>query len=1358
MPSQTLIFTAIPNGINSKNKKLKVSLFLAPRLDGAQSLSDFKDFLDWPGRIHTHGLKFTLACAGNTHTVAADRNILRPDIWQSIFEPKAYVEKVPVSQFNNNLIVSYPTRECLGYLRNIYQTIAAGRGNQDVRSPLVPLLEPLVFRDGLKSTLFSETSQMRVTMWQEQHPPGAIATPKITATPASLHDMATRFALFHHFLQAHNRPHLPLVPFDKLLDFHKALTALSSYPALLRALGLVFDFEVPASLCPTSPAGGKYGTIAVQEVDAGFSWTLKPTFGFPATSYLHNPDAFRAAPATAPTAVRSKKFEAGDVVAGFLAIGTNDYELVELDIDGAMLKALTLADNVFNPLTTPESVAVELPSLRSAGIALMASGRGAQLLQSIQNNNAFNQALAGNTAFPRPFTARDLVRGFRIDVYVQRTGKWYSLHRRDGTYKFGAHAGIVLHSSDEEGFLQPAAAMPAEDKTRKPNKIAKENDIPQPSTDIYFHERISRWDGWSLSAPRPVRVPLNRSPDPGKATEADPTMNQPVTPFKMVTQYAAHRGSLPELRFGDQYRLRARAVDIAGNSVALDSGTPLWAALPSDGSLMPYLRFEPVNPPLVVLQNPVSKGGSLERLVIRTYNSDPSLDNVPTKEQDARHIAPPKTSVRMAEQHGMLDDAAGHLRGADIFNFIVQRDKFNTPKKDSNPQLEVGYFPDPLCRGAAIRNLPQTEGDTYGRVSNNELHYRLLSDVQPTPGSVTFLGFGTNWPDLRSFRLVMRDSSAPPTWDSTNRVLTISQPKSAVTEVALSSYMNPPDLSLMGVWAWIRELYESVELESMANASASYEVGATSDALALLTRLALEGGHEMLTPSRTLTLVHAVQQPIGRPTFFQLPAVHRLSKPILASKLANSFTPITAWRTPGSHTAVLLGGLQINAASTAKIDIEASWIEVTDDTTRPEPTSEWNNGPVETIHLNTPQAGPIYANALNTRMVAVYIPKTDVLWFSAPFDRLEGVATPAEVAAPVHNFHDTKHRWVTYKAVASSRFQEYFKPNLNFKRTGELLVVDVPSSSRPVTPDIAYVVPTFGWEEQETTNIKSSIRFGNSVRVYLNRPWYSSGQDELLGVVLWPASLADPDYATREAYKPYFTQWGGDPIWQTGALAPVPAIGDFPAAVATDTKLTLEETEHKFDVAGHNVHFDAKRKLWFCDIEFENLLSYAPFVRLALARYQTHSITGQELSRVSLADFVQLTPQRSAVVSINPLIPSQARIFIGGLAPQGPNTSLISVTAQQKLSKVETDMGWQPADPAQVTITEDIPPPQQPGSALWSGTIKFMATPPPGKFRIVVHEYERIPYLDDTGVEQGLGLRLVYAAIVPYNFPVVVPK
>jgi hypothetical protein len=68
----------------------------------------------------------------------------------------------------------------------------------------------------------------------------------------------------------------------------------------------------------------------------------------------------------------------------------------------------------------------------------------------------------------------------------------------------------------------------------------------------------------------------------------------------------------------------------------------------------------------------------------------------------------------------------------------------------------------------------------------------------------------------------------------------------------------------------------------------------------------------------------------------------------------------------------------------------------------------------------------------------------------------------------------------------------------------------------------------------------------------------------------------------RELMKPHVTQWGLDPIWQTRTITAAPGYYDFPDRVAFDEYLTLDGKAPQVDVAGHEVHFDAERQLWFC--------------------------------------------------------------------------------------------------------------------------------------------------------------------------------
>jgi hypothetical protein len=173
-----------------------------------------------------------------------------------------------------------------------------------------------------------------------------------------------------------------------------------------------------------------------------------------------------------------------------------------------------------------------------------------------------------------------------------------------------------------------------------------------------------------------------------------------------------------------------------------------------------------------------------------------------------------------------------------------------------------------------------------------------------------------------------------------------------------------------------------------------------------------------------------------------------------------------------------------------------------------------------------------------------------------PYDESKHRCAPPTPTAPqrtpltfdfcgLHQFGDTKYRCVEYSAVASSRYREYFYPlpdfpncpqptptESNFTRVSPPTRVDILSSAPPAAPNPLYIIPTFRWEETP----QGRRRVGG-IRIYLDRPWFSTGMGEQLAVVLY-----GHDYpAIMERAKPYVSQWGLDPLWVGGErLSPRP--------------------------------------------------------------------------------------------------------------------------------------------------------------------------------------------------------------------------
>jgi hypothetical protein len=278
------------------------------------------------------------------------------------------------------------------------------------------------------------------------------------------------------------------------------------------------------------------------------------------------------------------------------------------------------------------------------------------------------------------------------------------------------------------------------------------------------------------------------------------------------------------------------------------------------------------------------------------------------------------------------------------------------------------------------------------------------------------------------------------------------------------------------------------------------------------------------------------------------------------------------------------------------------------------------------------------------------------------------------------------------------------------------------------------------------------VRFGGGLRVYLERGWFSSGEGELLGVALWNGTNGVLDAANRDKFKAYFTQWGMDPLWKTAGLGYAPDTYHFPDHVAADYAVTLEERTAQLangqpgrvDVVGFPVTLDPERNLLFADLTIKtDLDTYAPFVRLALVRYQPHALADAHISRVVLADFAQLTPDRSVLITADPQAPRQLRVIVSGVAPVGPPAALkgevaaiplaprptqVHLRVQHHDGQIDSDLAWEdaPATTAVVAPLYDAPYPGQPDLAMWAGVVTFAPNRPPGRYRLLIEEYEHI--------------------------------
>jgi hypothetical protein len=1380
MTVEKVIWTALPNGVGD-NGRLRISVHVAPRLrndDGSgteRKLGEFKSFESWPDRVN--GFRFVVQFQGGPSVKGIPETAADSILWKILFPSTTPVGPHVFQDHAKRNLHIFPVRPVLQFLKQAYSAAAAaGSDLPSIDNPVGPLapfvpLSHIPIRITDSQSFYEELTRAR----QDDKSDGQVVFEPMadSSLPPADQEAQNKFfqAYRFYYRPGSQRPdfpqkHIEPPPKPHEFDFHQMLSSLADHPMLLRRLGIIIDLVVDVDPSQV-PAQG-----IVRVMPEGELPESPPTC--PGTRYDLTGRWFGARPANNFRMSR-----------GILRLSPEVYDLFQIDVDGAAMQAVsfsTTLEAMKDPKRRSEATPDEagLPALRSAGLALARFGRGEMLLEDLKHRRNQNAGIDGGQ--PVIFDAEDLVRGYRVDVFDAHApggSRWFSLHRRVVEHMVKTPGGVSALEPlklTDEGYLKATTAS-SENKQH-----------PTPSDDLYLHETIAGWEGWSLSAPRPgkrIVEPGEGDAPGGSISRHDPEQGNP---FPLVSRVSVEGRTLPRLRVGHSYRMRARTVDLAGNSVPFSEREldPPEPHLTSEAQA--YLRFEPVPSPVVLRRHLDTEGESLEHLVVRSNLGISPADyaELPAVKQalsDAgaphgyagdsqRHVAPPKASQQMAEQDGRFDAAFGGApaqvtaalrvalreEGTFLDETIVD---LTTGQKTvaqapislfppgatlppvrgaglpngayafyPDPNVILPYLPDPLAIGVSLTGYDFTGAEVFHRVAN-------------FPGS---------WPTLAPFRL--RLSEGPLGAEFVANILEVRLPKSEVVWTRFSSVFADGRLEDLAIWQWV----------------------AAADKTDALKKTAIQGRHWMLTPFREVIFTHAVQQPL----------------------VVSDMTKVTSSRSLGNTFAVFRGPIVNHAKSTGRLDVYGEWTEDVDLITDDEPR-------MRAFGTEVPHRAQAFGFDIN---------------------RSEDNAEVA-LHQSRHEFGDTKYRRIIYHSVATTRFREFLPRPLtdvpaNIQRVesttdavGALkpgLEHNILSSARPAAPEVLYVLPTFRWERQDEGNHRTHVRRGNAVRVWLRRPWFSSGDGEQLGVILEPgvrlprgwgrisaleltakdlvrqppqislrplrrllgplqpitsaernaglsasflgltsnvitnevlnvvAALRPTPEEIKKMLRPYVTAWGLDPVWQSALPELPPTVADFPRHTGYAVGLTLEELPPTVTVvvAAHDVYFDRGRKLWYCDIEIDPGETYFPFVRLAVARYQAHSLTGAHLSRVVMADFIQLAPDRTAEVSLSE---STALVKVKGFSGRNilanisplpfldinpnvtggttPNTTM-RVALERRVPGVPGDLGWERVG-GETTLAANA----SGFHVTWTGTVQLPPNALEGDgYRLLVTEVE----------------------------------
>lgn len=1239
--SQRVVFTAIPDGVNRGRARL--NLHIAPRLSltnlvQPNTLSQFPAWIDWATTINKARIHVLVngAEVGSTRLAEADTAI-----WSAMFPETTRVQTHTFQDLRGADVLTYPMAALADLIEDTYVRQAGEPG--DALPTVRDLGKLTAFRDTKRRDRKALIELLNNTddVTPLARPDVAIAL--LAAYHQPLEELKEMIAKPDrdgdgHFDAAFDSVERVALPDPAKLadqfDFHRIVAAVGQHPALMRNCGLVVPLVLRRS---DLPAGNCTVQVKVEWETAGVETEADIC---PVTQARVTDEDFRARPRNAAA-----------FSGGWLKLPANGFQLVTMDVDGAGLSLKNFATNLPNigderfddeDFGRDAQPRVGMPRIRSAGLQLAQTRRDRFIKKLFEGSGKLNDAAVANNDVE--LFAEDLIRGWRADVVEDKSGRWQSLLRFDGSYDLVA-TGQALETVDEETVLKIAAGKAADGSN--PNLLKAS-------------EAVFAWSGWSLAAPQPGRAIM---PDDQSHEEAPNTVPDGL-PLKVSPR--AHPGSLPMLRFGRIYRARLRYADLAGGGVGwqqADTGVP-------QTETRPYFfgRYEPVEAPALTLidGDPLPKDGeSMARGALRTRD-DPDDNDVEVR----RNIVPAQVGVRFAELHGVLDrggrpDPAAYplLAGRDdnYAEVKLPGPAFN-PADPASPQTvetsfatgpegsPTPYLYDPLAAGAAlrIRGVPGINPDKIWPVAFN--------------GDAWDASAPLDWPNARGFTLRAIENGITG-WDAASRTFTVVLKPAERARIELSALVPKRGLALF-------KLLERLAARAEAGASADVERYQRARLLAA------KGRHWMFTPWRQVELVHAVQRPLVTPLYRNLGASRGL----------------------GDVAADIFYGTPIHCKSTVRVDTDARWIEIDD---------KGGDGPI--------------------------VRSFDTDAFSRSFARNDWPEGEARRLFDKHVFTDTRARFVGYRMRATTRFREYMPPAVRadpdaIDRKGERVATWVPSSSPPAAPVIRYVVPTFGWWESGAAGEQQrSWREGGGLRVYLDRPWFSSGSNELLAVLLPQVSDVGPNDRLRD----FVTQWGRDPVWagpKVGSVAPKrthfpkridkgPVPYDFgdptdpvdiPDGAAAGNAFRLTNLVPQGAPAGitteavpHPVGYDPTRKLWYCDIVVRPGEAYFPFIRLALARYQPHSITGCELSSVAMASFQQLSADRVAIVTPagGPFNRLRRIQIYGRLPSEGfslPKAGNIQVRLQRLQPGSDPDLDWR-------DTAHGVPPPPGPDFDLGLG-------------------------------------------------------
>lgn len=226
----------------------------------------------------------------------------------------------------------------------------------------------------------------------------------------------------------------------------------------------------------------------------------------------------------------------------------------------------------------------------------------------------------------------------------------------------------------------------------------------------------------------------------------------------------------------------------------------------------------------------------------------------------------------------------------------------------------------------------------------------------------------------------------------------------------------------------------------------------------------------------------------------------------------------------------------------------------------------------------------------------------------------------------------------TFGTVGGRRHQRLAVPldPLEQSRVGRPTEVWLNAAMRPDVPVVAACEPSFSISYGPDRRMETIVTCEPNIRIRLPRPWFSSGEEERLAIML------APEDETLSLKKATVSRWGADPIWPgTKGEEELRGFDHFDMSRCKHRyrkvkkyDLSLGPPDDPTKVTApvalliFEPHFDVDRQEWFVDVPMDSNGSAQPFVHLVLVRYQEHTSPNFPKTSEPITAQAQIMPTR----------------------------------------------------------------------------------------------------------------------------------